>query len=41
MTGYNNGLNIWFEENNAKDEAYAELKNVRYESSICDMFTKI
>jgi hypothetical protein len=33
MTGYVNALTLRFEDNDAREEAYAELENVRYEGS--------
>jgi len=41
MTGYVNALKLRFEDKDAKDEAYAELEEVRYEGCIRDMFTRI
>jgi len=41
MTGYINTLTLRFEDKDAKDEAYAELEQVRYEGCIRDMFTRI
>jgi len=41
MTGYVNALKLRFEDKDAKDEAFAELEEVRYEGCIRDMFTKI
>jgi hypothetical protein len=36
-----NALKLRFEDNDAKDEAYADMDKVRYESCIRDIFTKI
>ena len=41
MTGYVNALTLRFEDKDAKDEAYAELEQVRYDGCIRDMFTRI
>jgi len=41
ITGYVNALKLRFEDKDAKDEAYAELEEVRYEGCIRDMFTRI
>jgi len=41
MTGYISALKLRFEDWDAKDEAYANLEEVRYEGCIRDMFTKI
>jgi len=41
MTWYINALELRLEDNDAKDEAYAELEKVRYEGCIRDMFTQI
>jgi hypothetical protein len=41
MTGYVNALKLRFEDEDAKDKAYADMENVRYEGCIRDMFTKI
>jgi len=41
MTGYVNALKLRFEDKDAKDDAYAELEEVRYEGCIRDMFTRI
>jgi len=41
MTGYVSALKLRFEDKDAKDEAYAELEEVRYEGCIRDMFTRI
>lgn len=41
LTGYVNGLELRFEDKDAKNEAYADLIEVRYEGCIRDMCTKI
>jgi len=41
MTGYVNALKLRFKDKDAKDEAYAELEEVRNEGCIRDMFTRI
>jgi hypothetical protein len=41
MTGYINALTLRFEDKDARDEAYAELEEVRYDECIRDMFTQI
>jgi len=41
MTGYVNALKLRFDDKDAKDEAFANLEEVRYEGCIRDMFTKI
>jgi len=41
MTRYVNALTLRFDDKDAKDEAYAELEQVRYEGCIRDMFTRI
>jgi len=41
LTGYVNALKLRFEDRGAKDEAFAQLEEVRYEGCIRDMFTKI
>jgi len=41
MTSYVNALKWRFQEKDTKDEAYADLENVRYEGCIPDMFTNI
>jgi hypothetical protein len=41
MTRYINALKLWFEDKDAKDEAFADLEKVRYEGCIRDMFTRI
>jgi len=41
MTGYVNALKLWFEDKDAKNEAYADLEKVRYEGCIREMCTKI
>jgi hypothetical protein len=40
-TTYQNDLMLRFEDKEARDEAYADMENVRYEGDIRDMFTKI
>jgi hypothetical protein len=40
-TGYIQALKLWFEDKDAKDEAYAALEKVRYDGCIGDMFTQI
>jgi hypothetical protein len=41
MTGYINALKLRFEDQDAKEEAYADHEKVPYEGCIRDMFTKI
>jgi len=41
VMGYSNAHKLRFEENDAKDEASADVDNVRYEGCIRDMFPKI
>jgi len=41
MTGYINPLRLRFDDQDAKDEAYADLEKVQYEGCIKDMFTKM
>ena len=41
MAGYVNALKSRFEDQDAKDEGFADLEEVRYEGCIRDMFTKI
>jgi len=40
-TMYQNDLVLYFEDREARDEAYADLRKGRYEGDIRDMFTKI
>jgi hypothetical protein len=41
ITGYIQALKLRFEDEDAKDEAYAALEKVRYDGCIRDMFTQI
>jgi hypothetical protein len=41
ITGYVNTLKLRFEDKDAKDETYSDLKKVHYAGCIRDMFTKI
>jgi hypothetical protein len=41
MTGYLNALKLRFEDKDAKDKAYVDMKEFRYKGCIRDMFTKI
>jgi hypothetical protein len=41
MTGYIHAVNLRFEDQDAKNEPYADLEKGRYERCIQDMFTKI
>jgi hypothetical protein len=41
MSGYVNVLNLRFEDQDAKDEAYGDLEKVQYERRIRDIFTQI
>jgi len=41
MMGYVNALTLRFEDKDARDEAYAQLEQVRYEGCIRDMCTQI
>jgi len=41
MTRYTTDFMLWFQDWDAKDEAYADFEKVRHTSCITDMFTKM